>query len=61
MEHCCDEISINTAQFSIELTRQLIFISVSLTSFTALDHFSCDLTRSQLDVLRVCLCVYTPV
>lgn len=60
MGYCCDEISINSAQFSIELTRQLISISVSLTS-SALDLFSCDLARSQLGVICVCarmgLCV----
>lgn len=53
MDHHCDEISINSAQFSIELTRQLISISVSLTSSTALDLFSCDLARSQLGVMCV--------
>lgn len=52
---CCDEISINSAQFSIELTRQLISISVSLTS-SALDLFSCDLARSQLGVMCVRVC-----
>ena len=54
--YCCDEISINSAQFSIELTRQLISISVSVTS-SALDLFSCDLASSQLGVMCVCVCV----
>lgn len=32
MDRCCDEMSINATRFSIELTRQLISISVCLTS-----------------------------
>lgn len=53
-DDCCDKISINSAQFSVELTRQLISISVSLTS-SALDLCSCDLARSQLGVMSVCV------
>lgn len=59
-DYCCDEISINSAQFSIELTRQLISISVSVTS-SALDVFSCDLASSQLGAVCVCVRLHTLV
>lgn len=60
MDRCCDEMSINATRFSIELTRQLISISVCLTSSRiSLAVISPEASWVLCATERVCVYVYT--
>ena len=63
-DHCCDELSINATRFSIELTRQLISISVCLTSSRislAVISLEASWVLCVTERVCVCVCLHTPV